>query len=68
MRKLLQQVGLKQRNTIISLQMEIGPWWIGTGTLGGPGSASVFEALRSCLVPQEQKYLSMRTQNPILLT
>lgn len=36
--------------------MEISPRRIGTGTLGeGPGSASAFEALRSCLVPQEQK-------------
>lgn len=36
--------------------MEISPRQIGTGTLGeGPASASAFEALRSCLVPQEQK-------------
>lgn len=36
--------------------MEISPRQIGTDTLGeGPGSASAFKALRSCLVPQKQK-------------
>lgn len=36
--------------------MEISPRQIGTDILGeGPGSASTFKALRSCLVPQKRK-------------